>query len=238
MRVHLVHAHFEPASFVAAMRDVVVRELRARGDEVTVADLHAMGFDPVPSAADFEARRRTDHLVYALEQRHGFETGTLAPDVSAEVENVLRADLLAFTFPVFWFSVPAILKGWIERVFLSGPFYGGRRLYGRGGLAGKRAFAAMSLGGRPHMFGPGAIHGELETGMMRHFFQGTLGYVGLAVHRPFVAHHVPYVDEARRRAMLDELAGYVRALERQPFLPMPDPDEYDDVLAPKGDVAR
>lgn len=235
MRVHLVHAHPEPASFVAAMRDVVVRELRGRDDTVTVADLHAMRFDPVLSAADFGARRNPDRLVYALEQRHGHETGTLAPEIRAEVENVLAADVLGFTFPVFWFSVPAILKGWIERVFLSGPFYGGRRLYGRGGLAGKRAFAALSLGGRPHMFGPGGVHGELEAGMLRHFFQGTLGYVGLAVHRPFVAHHVPYVDDARRREMLAELAAYVRTLDRQPVLAMPDLEDYDETLAPKED---
>jgi NAD(P)H dehydrogenase (quinone) len=234
VRVHLVHAHPEAGSFVAAMRDVVVRELRAQGAEVTVADLHAMAFNPVLSAADFGSRRNPDRLTYALEQRHGHEAGTLAPDIRAEVGNVLAADVLAFTFPVFWFSVPAILKGWIERVFLSGPFYGGRRIYGRGGLAGKRAFAAMSLGGRPHMFGPGAVHGELETGMMRHFFQGTLGYVGLAVHRPFVAYHVPYVDDARRRAMLDGLAAYVRDLDRQPTLAMPDLEAYDDTLAPKG----
>jgi putative NADPH-quinone reductase len=45
------------------------------------------------------------------------------------------------------------------------------------------------------MFGPQSIHGELETGMLRHFFQGTLGYVGLAMHQPFVAYHVPSVDD-------------------------------------------
>ncbi len=234
MRVHLVHAHPEAGSFAAAMRDVAVRELRAGGAEVTVADLYAAGFDPVMAAADFGSRKNPDRLVYALEQRHGFETGTLAPDIRAEVANVLAADVLAFTFPVYWFDVPAVLKGWVERVFLSGPFYGGRRIYGRGGLAGKRAFAAMSLGGRSHRFGPGAVHGELETGMMRHFFQGTLGYVGLAVHRPFAAYHVPYVDDARRRAMLDELAAYIRDLDRQPVLAMPDLDAYDETLAPKG----
>ncbi len=143
MRVHLVHAHPEPRSYVAAMRDVVLDEPRCRGDDVTVSDLYATGFNPVLSAADFCARRRPDHLVYALEQRHAYETGTLARDIACEVERVLSADMLAFTFPVFWFSPPAILKGWIERVFLSGPFYGGKRIYGRGGLTGKRAFAAV-----------------------------------------------------------------------------------------------
>lgn len=215
------------------MRDVLREEFAAQGAHVTLSDLYADGFDPVASAADFGQRQRDDHLVYALEQRHGHATGTLAPDLAAEVEAVLAADLLAFTFPVFWFSVPAILKGWIDRVFLSGPFYGGRRIYGKGGLAGKRAFVAMSLGGRAPMFGADGIHGPLAEGMMRHFFQGTLGYVGLAVHAPFIAWHVPYVDDAARTDMLADLRRQVRALERRPLLPMPDLAQFDDRLAPK-----
>jgi len=234
MRVHLVHAHPEQGSFVAAMRNTMVAAFEAGGASVTVADLYAMAFEPRASAADFGARQDPSHLTYALEQRHGRATGTIAPDIAAEVDRVMAADVLAFTFPVFWFSTPAILKGWIDRVFLSGTFYGGKRVYGRGGLAGKRAAVAMSLGGREHMFGPTAIHGQLVTGMMRHFFQGTLGYVGLAVHAPFVAYHVPYVDDAARRAMLADLAHYVHTLDRQPVLAMPDLADFDDTFAPRG----
>ncbi len=233
MHVHLVHAHPEPRSFVAAMRDVIVTELTAAGHTVGVSDLYAMRFDPVLSERDFTSRANPDHLVYALEQRHAHAGGALAPDLRDEVEKVLAADVLAFTFPLFWFGVPAIMKGWIERVFLSGPFYGGKRLYGRGGLAGKRAFAAFSLGGRDHMFGEEAIHGALVDGMMRNFFQGTLGYVGLTVHRPFVAYHVPYVTAPRREEMLDELRAYVRDLDGQPALPMPDLTRFDDILRPR-----
>lgn len=233
MRVHLVHAHPEADSFVAAMRDRIVAGFRARGDGVEVSDLYAMGFDPLAKAADFGERRDPAHLVYALEQRHGWQSRSLAPDILAEVDKVLAADLLAFTFPVWWFGVPAILKGWIDRIFLSGPFYGGRRVYGAGGLAGKRAFAAFSLGGRPGMFGPGSLHGELEQGMLRHFLQGTLGYVGLAVHRPFAAYHVPYLDDAARRGLLDELEACVLALEERPLLAMPDLAAFDDRLEPR-----
>lgn len=233
MRIHLIHAHAQADSFVTAMKDVIVKELEDQGADVAVSDLYAMGFNPVASGADFTARRDPGHLVPALEQRHGFETGTLAPDIATEVEKLLAADVIGFTFPLHWFSVPAILKGYIDRVFLSGPFYGGRRIYGAGGLAGKRAFAAFSMGGRAHMFGPGAIHGELETGMMRHFFQGTLGYVGLAVHQPFIAFHVPYVDAAAREAMLDDLAVYIRGLDSQPLMKMPDLEDFDETFFPK-----
>lgn len=233
MQVHLIHAHSQADSFVTAMKDVIVKELEGQGANVTISDLYAMGFNPVASDADFTARRDSSHLVPALEQRHGYETGTLAPNIATEVEKLLAADVIGFTFPLHWFSVPAILKGYIDRVFLSGPFYGGKRIYAAGGLAGKRAFTAFSLGGREHMFGPGAIHGELETGMMRHFFQGTLGYVGLAVHRPFIAYHVPYVDDAVRQAMLNDIAAYIRKLNDQPVMVMPDLEEFDDTFRPK-----
>ena len=234
MRVHLVHTHPAADSFVAAMRDVFVEAFTAQGAEIHVSDLYRQNFNPVLSSADFKAPANPDRMVIGLEQRHAFTQGTLADDIAPEVTSILAADVLAFTFPLFWYGPPAMLKGWIERVFLSGPVYGGRRVYGRGGLAGKHALVAFSLGGRPHMFGPGALHGELEAGMLRHFLQGTLGYVGLTVHKPFVAYHVPYVGDAERQAMLDGLRTYLRDWRSQEVLPMPDLSAFDETFAPRG----
>jgi NAD(P)H dehydrogenase (quinone) len=231
-RALLVHAHSEADSFVTSMRDLARRELGQAGWEVAESDLYAMGFDPVISPADFGARKNPEHLVYALEQRHGFETGTLAPDLRAEIDKVIAADLIVFTFPVYWFSVPAILKGWIDRVFISGPFYGGRRIYGAGGMKGKRALAAFSLGSREHMFGPGSLHGDLEFGMLRHFLQGALGYVGLDVLEPFAAYHVPYIDEEARRGVLESFRAHLGQLDTLPLLPMPKLEQFDATFAP------
>lgn len=233
VKVHLVHTHPETDSFVAGMRDAMLDAFAERGDEVTLSDLYAMRFNPVISAADFGSDSANRHVVYALEQRRAWEQGTIAADIRGEVEKVLAADLVAFTFPIFWYSTPAILKGWIDRVFLSGAFYGGRRIYGSGGLSGKRAFVAMSLGGRDHMFGRDAIHGELTLGMMKHFFQGTLGYVGFDVHEPFVAYHVPYVDEASRKDMLRDLRDAVLNLEGRAVIAMPDLSQFDERFARK-----
>jgi NAD(P)H dehydrogenase (quinone) len=233
MQFHLVHAHPEQTSFTAAMRDTIVETAKGAGHSITVSDLHAMNFNPVMSADDFGVRKDPDHMTYALEQRHNWKESTIAPDIAAEIEKVLAADVLGFTFPLQWFGVPAILKGWIERVMISGPFYGGRRVYGQGGLAGKRGFAAFGLGGRLHMFGDGAIHGPLATGMMKHFFQGTMGYVGLTVHEPFIAWHVPYVSDEDRKAMLVDLGNYIQNLESQPVIEMPNLDDFDERFRPK-----
>jgi len=228
---HIVHAHPEPASFVAALRDRARDSLVAHGWEVTLSDLYAQDFNPVAGGADFPARERPDYLNYALEQRHAVAADRLAPDIRREVEAVKRADLLVLSFPIFWFAVPAILKGWIDRVFLSGLFYGGKRIYARGGMAGKRALVVAALGGREHMFGPGALHGELET-MLRPLLQGTLGYAGFTVLQPFFAHHVPYLPAEERAALLDRLATELAALDTRPALPMPDLSRYDEIFRP------
>lgn len=77
-RAHIVYAHPESRSFVAAMRDVVEDSLRSQSWRVTSSNLYARGFNPVASSEDFGTRRDPDYLTYALEQRHGYENGTLA----------------------------------------------------------------------------------------------------------------------------------------------------------------
>jgi len=228
----IVFAHNEPHSFNAAMKDLGLRTLKDLGHEVMVSDLYAMKFKAVADADDFTARAHPHYLVYALEQRHGYSSKTLAPDILAEVEKVLWADLIIFNFPIYWFSVPAILKGWFDRIFLSGPIYGGMRFYDQGGLKGKSALIAASLGGRPHMFGPNSIHGEIEL-MLRPILRGTLAYVGLRVLPPFLAYHVPYVTPEERELYLIRYRDHLKNIENLKPLIFPSLDEFDERLFPK-----
>lgn len=230
--VLIVHAHPEPKSFCTAMAHAAIEEFEGRSCSVTLSDLYAQRFNPVASANDFESRSDPDYLVYSLEQRHGLKQGTLNAEIVREVDRVLAADTVVFVFPVYWFSTPAILKGWIDRVFLSGAFYGGKRIYQRGSMVGKRAVTAITLGGRDHMFGPRALHGELVRGMMRHFFQGTLGYVGFDVVEPFVGYHVPYCPDAERDRIMSDWRAYIATLDQQPLMKMPDLARFDDVFRP------
>lgn len=233
MNVFIVHAHPEPKSFCSALRWVATETLRAQGHEVRVSDLYADGFNPVAGAADFGERKNPDYLVYALEQRHGYEAGTLAPDIQAEVAKLLWCDLLILNFPVFWFSVPAMLKGWIDRVLISGLTYGGQRFYDRGGLVGKKAMTTLTLGGRPHMFdGPASIHGPLDD-MLRPLLRGTLAYTGMGVLPPFVGWHVPYIGQAAREQLLQDYRHRLATLETLTPLAFPSMGGFDDQLQPK-----
>jgi NAD(P)H dehydrogenase (quinone) len=231
-RVHIVHAHPEPHSFCTAMAHDARSRLTSRGDDVSFSDLYALDFDPVVRASDFTERARQDYLVYALEQRHALEHDTVAPDIRREVDALMASDVLLLVFPLYWFSVPALIKGWIDRCFLSGAMYGGKRIYGRGGMAGKRAAIGVTLGGREHMFGAQGIHGELAHGMLRHLLQGTLGYIGYEVLEPFFAWHVPYCSPAERAATLARWGDFVDGIDGQPVMTMPRLEDYDDVFRP------
>ncbi|MEN0105607.1 MAG: NAD(P)H-dependent oxidoreductase [Pseudomonas sp.] len=232
MNVFIVHAHPEPQSFCTAMKDLAVTTLEAAGHTVQVSDLYAMNWNPVASAADFAARNNPDYLVYALEQRHAHGQGALAADISAELEKLLAADLLIFNFPIFWCSVPAILKGWIDRVLVSGVCYGGLRFYDKGGLSGKKAMLSFTLGAQPHMFADEqAIHGELNL-MLRHLQRGTLAYAGLTVLPPFAAYHVPYIDNDARTAMLADFREQLLQLDALQPLSFPKMAAFDRQLYP------
>lgn len=230
-RVLIVHAHPEPRSFTASMKAEAEKQFRALGYEVRVSDLYAQGFNPVASAADFPDREE-DYLVYAKEQRVAYANSTLPDDIRREVENVQWADLLVLNFPIFWFSVPAILKGWIDRVFLSGPFYGGMRFYDRGGLRGKKAWVTTTLGGRPHMFGEDAVHGRIDL-LLSHLLRATLGYVGYEVYEPFFGYHVPYITPEQRTEVMEEFKSAIVGLDDRATLAMPSLDSFDELLYPK-----
>lgn len=231
MNVLIVHAHPEPQSFTAALRDQAVETFTAQGHQVQVSDLYAMGWNPVASAEDFGTRENPDYLVYALEQRLGVKSSSIAADIQAELDKLLWADLLVLNFPIFWFSAPAMLKGWIDRVLVSGVCYGGKRFYDQGGLVGKKALVTVTLGGREHMFGEGAIHGPLED-MLRPILRGTLAYVGFEVLPPFVAWHVPYISDEARKGFLHDYQQRLTHLSDDLPLEFPKLSQFDEALYP------
>ncbi len=232
MNVLIVFAHNEPKSFNTVMKDLAVQEMQRQGNQVIVSDLYAMQFKAVADAEDFQSRANPDYLVYALEQRHGYQNGSLAPDIIAELEKIKWADLIIFHFPIYWFSMPAIMKGWVDRVFISGYCYGGMRFYDRGGLSGKKAMIACTVGGQPHMLQAGGIHGDIQC-MLKPILQGMLAYTGLTVLPPFIAYHVPYISNEARAAYLEKYLHHLQMLDRMAPLTFPSMNDFDEKLHPK-----
>jgi NAD(P)H dehydrogenase (quinone) len=212
MKVLIVYAHHEAQSFNSALLARSVEELTAHRHEVRISDLYAMHFDPVATADDFGDRRFPDALRYDREQKHNYQRSTLRHDIATEVEKLFWCDLLILQFPLWWFSVPAIMKGWIDRVFVNGGVYGGGRRYDTGGLAGRRAMIVTSTAAYPDMCAPDGLVGALDV-ILWPIQNGALAYAGCKVLPPFVSWSVNFVDDATRRRYLDDYAARLRDIE-------------------------
>lgn len=237
MKVFIVYAHPEPLSFGHALLERSVATLREQGHEVQVSDLYAMQFNPVASAADFSERRFPEHLQYDREQKQASQKHTFAPDIQAEIDKLLWCDQLILQFPLWWFSVPAIMKGWIDRVFANGTVYGaGGMRFENGGLKGRRAMIAATTGCFPNMMEPDGLLGDKDV-IFWHLHHGTFGYSGLAALPPFLAWSIHYTDDAQRAAYLDAYAERMRTLEATASMPSHPMADFGPDWRLKADIA-
>jgi NAD(P)H dehydrogenase (quinone) len=219
MKVLIVFAHPEPRSFGKALLDRSVSTLRDCGHEVVVSDLYAMGFNPVARGSDFTERRFPDALQYDREQKTSSQRHTFSPDIQAEIDKLLACDMLILQFPLWWFSVPAIMKGWIDRVFVNGTVYGaGGMRFDQGGLKGRKAMLAFTTGCFPEMMEPDGLLGQRDV-ILWHLQYGTFGYSGLEVLQPFVGWSIQYSNEAQRAAYLDQYEARLRHIDQEDGMP-------------------
>jgi putative NADPH-quinone reductase len=103
MKALVIHCHPDPNSFTAAVRDAVLERLRAAGVETRLRDLYAEGFEPILTRAEW-----TGYLDAPANR---------AP-VEAHVADLEWCDTLIFVYPTWWYGLPAMLKGWLDRVML------------------------------------------------------------------------------------------------------------------------
>lgn len=220
MNALIVYAHPEPHSFNAALRDAAADLLRGQGHSVEVSDLYAMNFKAVVDRDDFLTCHDVERFNVSLEQRHAHVHGGLAPDIRLELDRLQRADLLILQFPMWWFGMPAILKGWIDRVFVSGAVYGRSAMFEHGKLRGKHAMVCVTTGAPAEAFGPGSLNGDVLD-LLAPLHRGVLAFTGMTVLPPHVACHVPYAGAEVRAGMLDAYRAHLLGLDAMVPLPMP-----------------
>jgi NAD(P)H dehydrogenase (quinone) len=183
--VLIVFAHPEPTSLTRQLVDTASDTLQAQGHTVLLSDLYGMGWKAVYDAADFPSRLDPEKLDFGVESGHAFRGGLQPADVVAEQEKILAADAVILQFPLWWFGMPAIMKGWIDRVWARGLAYGykgagNQYRYGEGGFAGRRALVSVTTGGPEADYSPRGINGPLDQ-LLFPLMHGTLFYPGMNV---------------------------------------------------------
>ena len=198
--------------------------------------------EPGRRAGDFPARDPAERLEYMAASRVAHDEGTQAPDIAAEQANILWADMIILQFPFWWFSMPAIMKGWVDRVFANGFAYGqtdparpGRSCrYGNGPLEGKRSMIVLTAANREPGMGPRGVSGHIDD-LLHPIHHGILWYTGMSVLPPFVVYDTGNVPSERYAALTQALEARLLALETTAPIPYRTQNggDYDDDLVLK-----
>lgn len=188
MRDLVIYCHPDPASFVAAAYERALTTLRDQGHDVRTTDLYATGFDPL-----FSAEERERHLEVGAD-----------PSVASHVADLQWCQRLVLVYPTWWSGQPAMLKGWIDRVFVRGAAWdlpaGGNRLRGR--LRNVRHIVAITTHGSSKLVN--SVQGEPGKRVLTRTLRAVCHPL---VHTRWIAMYgVDTATDDERRAFLDTIA--------------------------------
>lgn len=244
MKVLWIFAHPEQRSLSGALRDEGLRMLVDDCHEVQLSDLYAMRWNPVVDGEDFQ-HYGDERLIVTSASKRAYTSGKLSADIRVEQDKLAWADTVVVQFPFWWFGMPAILKGWFDRVFVKGFAYGVRDQrsdrtlrYGNGGLAGKRAMVVVTVGAPEIAIGPRGIHGDMND-VLFPLQHGTLWYSGMSVVPPLVVAGADHTSAAEYEESAAKLRDRLRSLPASTPLPFRHEDggDYDENLVLRPNLA-
>jgi NAD(P)H dehydrogenase (quinone) len=175
MKHLIIYAHPNSDSLNGQLKQTLAEHLRDKGQEVAIRDLYQLNFNPVLSLEDMLGQRK----------------GEIAGDVRQEQKFISWADRIIFIYPIWWTGLPAILKGYIDRVFSYGFAYRYDQGVQKGLLTGKQTVIINTLGKSNTEY--------VETGMDKALSltsdQGIYTYCGLEIKQHF------FFDKANRTSV-------------------------------------
>jgi len=190
MNTLIIYAHPNPASFTSAVKSIVLKTLEAKGDQVKVRDLYEMNFNNVLSAADMG----------------GIYSGNLPEDIKAEQELLTWAERIVMVYPIWWTGLPAIAKGYIDRVFTYGFAYKVGENGVEGLLKGKQAVLLTPHGTPKEYYEPSGMWNSLTQTQDK----GIFGFCGVETKKHFFFPMMG-TELSQREAYLKEVEDYFKA---------------------------
>lgn len=181
----IVYSHPNPNSFCHAILETAVKILQSKGHEVVIRDPYALDFDPVLKGSDFA----------------GFQSGNIPSDIKAEQEKISGAEVITFIYPIWWTGLPAMLKGYIDRVFSLDFAYAVGEWGPVGLLTEKKAIIFNSTGAAKEIYDESGMFDAIK----KTSDTGILNFCGVRIleHKFFTS--VPSTNDATRKGYLSEV---------------------------------
>lgn len=235
MKALIVWAHPEENSFTHSLVEMARQTLTQAGWEVRTTDLYRENFEAVASGADFLQRAEPERLVYDDEQRAAARGGGFNAEIEKQLQDVQWCDLLILQFPLWWFSTPAIMKGWIDRIMVKGVAYGGGKWYDRGGFSGRRAMLSLTTAAYSEMCAPRSINGAMDV-ILWPLQHGVLRFCGFETLAPNIIWSATYIDDAARQAAMADYSHRLVNIAHEKPEPAHGRDDFDNRWQLKPDI--
>lgn len=216
MNIFLILAHPEPKSFNGALFNVAQKTLSNQNHTVVTSDLYAMKFHAISDRTNFTSVYDADYLKTQLEEEHATKVQGFARDIETELVKLERCDLMIWQFPLWWFSTPAILKGWCDRVFAMGRIYGSGRVFENGVLKGKRAMLSFTTGSTEDGYTKEHPQGLIRDALFP--IHGSLKYVGFDILEPNIVYAPVRKSQEEREKLLQDYTNRLNKIEHEPAI--------------------
>lgn len=195
-----------------------------------------MGFNPVSDRSNFTTTADEAYYKQQGEERHASENDGFCEVLEEEMGKLERCDVLVTISPLWWFSVPAILKGWFDRVLAAGRMYGGGKWYDNGVLKGKKAIASITTGGPSTMYSEAGLNGHMDA-ILFPLHHGVFWFCGAQPVQPHVTYSAAHIGDEARSASLDQWEEALLNINDRPIIQYHGLADYDDSFILKSDAS-
>jgi NAD(P)H dehydrogenase (quinone) len=202
--VLVVTSHPSLNSFNFAMSAQAIKTFEGFGCSVDITDLYQTKFAPLLSYDDFPMSEKEENLNLLKQQ----ERNDFSQDIITEQEKLLKADLIVLQFPIWWGSYPAMLKGWIERVFTYGFAYGSTF-----NLANKSVLLSVTTGGASDETEEAYYITKLQT-----ISEEVFGYMKMNILPPYICHGPASMSAKQRLEQLKFFNQHVNKIYNENFI--------------------
>lgn len=204
MNIFIVYCHPEPKSLNGALKDLAITTLKENGHQIKISDLYDMKFKAGLDRDDFLQMQNPERLMPVIEQFNASKNNSFASDIKEEQKKIEWADLIIFQFPIWYETMPALLKAWFERILAHG--FAHNMLEGKiiqqGFLKGKKAMLSFTAGSDKESF-YNDIEGEDKSNLLPPIAKA-LRFSGLEMVDAFAVFNAVPLSEEDAKKSFDE----------------------------------
>lgn len=208
MKIFIIYWHNEEKSFNNAMFKTAEETLERYGHSVQVSNLNKMNFYPVLGRKSFKTVADPEKFDPIKESYFAAANNGYADFIENEMKKVEWSDLMIMQFPLWWFGMPAMIKGYVEQVFAPGRFFDNEHIYENGLMKGHKAMLSITTGATADAYIKNGFNGDINA-ILRPIQRGILEFCGFMVLRPQIVYAPGHIMQKQRE---EELKKYAHRL--------------------------